>query len=204
MWWRENILNQRKKHQILIITNRLHEALILAGWIHTKWQKHKVLCESLPFLLLIILASFLLHTEFLFKGGSIYDEEVLRYFFKTKVQGGWHLTFCLKDQNAASLNRSRFKYGVRILTNQNVHTYCYIKNVFLMSERNFEPQPLTWLYMWIFLLRYCTNANMLHSWRHWVTEDWHLQYVLESVLHIGARLRKNKSEVRTEMTSCEL
>ena len=55
--------------------------------------------------------------------------------------------------------------------------------------------------MAIFLLRYCTNTHMLHSYRDSITGQ--LQHFSERVLHIDARLRRNKSKVLTEMTSCE-
>ena len=60
----------------------------------------------------------------LYKEWSICDDEMLRYSLRTEMQPirhrlTWPLTFCLKDQYAASFYRSRIKYGVRSFDAQN-------------------------------------------------------------------------------------
>ena len=56
-----------------------------------------------------------------------------------KSQVGWPLTFCLKEQKAASFCRSGFKYGVRSLNTQHFHNYCSYKNVLFMGQSDLDP-----------------------------------------------------------------
>ena len=72
---------------------------------------------------------------------------------------------------------------------------------YLWAKVTLTLEQLTWISMEIFLSRYCTNTNMLHSKRNSITGQ--LQYVLERVLHIDARFLKNKNKVFMEMTSRE-
>ena len=71
----------------------------------------------------------------------------------------------------------------------------------LRVKETLTLEQLTRISMGIFLLRYCTDAHMLHSYRDSITGQ--LQNILERVLHIDAGLRRNKSKVLTEMTSRE-
>ena len=59
-----------------------------------------------------------------------------------KSQVGWPLTFCLKEQYAPSLYRSRFKYGVRSLNTQYFHSYCSSKSVLFMGKNDLDPRTI--------------------------------------------------------------
>ena len=59
-----------------------------------------------------------------------------------KSQVGWPLTFCLKEQYAASFCRSRFKYEVRSLNTQHFHSYCSYKNVLFMGQSDLDPRKI--------------------------------------------------------------
>ena len=114
---------------------------------------------------------------------------------------GW-LTFCLKEQYAASFCRSRFKYEVRSLNTQHLNSYSSYKNVLFMGQSDLDPRtidlniygnlPIKILYQYAYVthlerLNYGTITTCL----------------IERVLHIDARLRRNKSKVLSEMTSRE-
>ena len=60
-----------------------------------------------------------------------------------KSQVGWPLTFCLKEQYAASFCRSRFKYEVRSFKNtQHFHSYCSNKKVLFMGQSDLDPRKI--------------------------------------------------------------
>ena len=59
-----------------------------------------------------------------------------------KSQVGWPLTFCLKEQYAASFCRSRFKYEVWSLNTQHFHSYCCYKNVLFMGQSDLDPRKI--------------------------------------------------------------
>ena len=59
-----------------------------------------------------------------------------------RSQVGWPLTFCLKEQYAASFCRSRFKYGVRSLNTRHFHSFFSNKNVLFMGQSDLEPRTI--------------------------------------------------------------
>ena len=105
-----------------------------------------------------------------------------------KSQVGWSVTFCRKEQNAASFCRSCFKYGVGSLNIQHFHNYCSYKNLTLTLEQ------LTCISMEISPSIYCTNTNMLHGQKNSLTGQ--LQHAFERILHIDAIFLRNKNKWR--------
>ena len=172
------------------------------------------LSESIPigldkwlFCFLTFLASSLHHPTSFFKEESICNAEVLRYCLRTEVQPGSHRLaelwpFCLKAQFPASFYLSRFKYEAKSLNTQHFHSYCSSKKCFVFGSKwpwpsNSWPEPLCESFYWaivpIRIYTYCTV-------RYTEKRD-NRQHVLKRVLHIDARLCRNKIKVLTKMTS---
>ena len=78
------------------------------------------------------------------------------------------------------------------------HSYCSYKNVLFMGQSDLDPRTIDLnLYGNIVPIRICCTVREAHA----ITGQ--LQYVLERVLHIDGRLRRNNSNVLMEMTSRE-
>ena len=134
------------ENQQTLITNRLQETLVLA-------QTHKItkkidLFESIPIDLdqwsFCYLTSSLHHPASLYREGSICEEEILRYFFRTEAQPRSHRLADLwpfsSKSNTHSFYRSRFKYGERSWNTQHFHSYCSSKNVLFMGQNDLDPR----------------------------------------------------------------
>ena len=164
------------ENQQTSITNHLQETLVLAQNTQNN-EKIKIL-ESIPIDLdkwpFCYLTSFLHHPASLHRDGSICEEDILSYSFRTEVQLRSHRLadlwpFASKSKNAPSFYRSRFKYAVRSLNTQHIHSYFSSKNVLFMGKNDLDHEQLTKTSIWILLLRYCTDTSMLHRWRDWIT-----------------------------------
>ena len=98
----------------------------------------------------------------LFKGGSICEEKIFRYSFRTEVQPGNHrladlwpfasknnthlLTFEFRTSLGTSVfapsYRSCFKYGVRSLNIQRFNSHCSSKYVLFMGQSDLDPRTI--------------------------------------------------------------
>ena len=92
------------------------------------------------------LTSYLHHPASLYREGSICEEDILRYSFRTEVQPRshrladlWPLT---SKSNTHLFYRSCFKYGVRRLNTQHFHSYCSSKNVLFVGQNDLDPRTI--------------------------------------------------------------
>ena len=142
-----------ENHQTFIKKNCLQETLVLTQ--NTKQMtktlrslgKHPYWPWQMTFLFFDILSAFLassctfVHIRKYLRWRdvkiSLQNGSTIR-----KSQVGWPLTYCLKEQYAASFCRSRFKYEVRSLHTQSFHSYCSYKNVWFMGQSDLDPRKI--------------------------------------------------------------
>ena len=142
----ERECSKPSENQQTLITNRLHETLVLAQNKKKtkKWRsfgKHPYWPWPMTFLLFnVFLASSCIFVQRRkYRRGKDFKIFLQNGGAAKKSQVGWPLTFCLKEQYAPSFYRSRFKYGVRSLNTQHFHSYCSSKNVLLMGQNDLDP-----------------------------------------------------------------
>ena len=137
------------ENQQTLITNRLHETLVLAQNTQNNeklrsFGKHPYWPWPMTFFLFnLFLASSCI---------SVQRRKCLRgkdfkIFLQNegatkKTQVGWPLTFCLKEQYTPSFYRSRFIYGIRSWNTQHSHIYCSSKNILFMGQIDLDPRQI--------------------------------------------------------------
>ena len=138
------------ENQQTFITNRLQETLVLAQNTQNNEKIQIVWKASLLTLtnvLFCYLTSSLHHPAPFYREGSICEEDILRYSFRTEVQPRSHRLadlwpFASKSNDAPSFYRSRFKYAVRSLNTQYFHSYFSSENVIFMGKNDLDPRTI--------------------------------------------------------------